>query len=90
MIDKSIKYDIITQLSNEIGGCFGNADRDFAMHPMDVQRAKELRKLAVDNDISLKEVQNIICGHIYRYNLKPEYEKEQRDKAVKFFASKLN
>lgn len=88
--EKANKYDVLTEITRRIRACFGDADNDFAMHPADEKTAKELRKLAAENGISLKEMQNIFCGHIYRLRLIPEYEKEQRNKANKFFSKKLS
>lgn len=88
--EKIKHHDTITDIRERIGGCFGTADGIFAGHPFDEERAKEHRKSAADNGISLAEMQDIILGYLYRKGYIAEHIKKQFDKATKFFAKKLN
>ena len=88
--EKIEKVDIIETLRTRIGGCFGDQDKIFASHTLDEGRAKELRKIAADNGISLNEMQDIIAGYLYRSGFVAEHVKEQTKKASDFFAKKLN
>ena len=83
------KLDILDEINLKIGGCFGDFDKIFADHPLDETQAKEFRKLASENNISLSEMQNIISGYLFRSGLFAEHCKEQTDKATKFFGEKL-
>lgn len=83
------RLDALEEISTRIGGCFGDADKIFAGHTLDENRAKEFRKLALKNEITLAEVQNIVSGYLYRTGFFLEHCKEQTDKATKFFGMKL-
>jgi deoxyribodipyrimidine photolyase-like uncharacterized protein len=88
--EKIEKYDTLETLRSQIEGCFGSEDKIFASHPLDEDRAKELRKLAKKNGISLSEVQDIVAGFLYRSGFFAEHLKEQTRKATEFFAKKLS
>jgi len=83
------KLNTLEEINRRIGGCFGDADKIFAGHASDEERAKEIRKLAYKNEISLSEIQNIISGHLFRTGFYAEHCKEQTEKATKFFGTKL-
>ena len=84
--EKIKKFDVIETLRTRIGGCFGDQDKIFATHVLDENRAKELRKLAKENSISLNEVQDIIAGYLYRSGFNAKHVMEQIKKASDFFA----
>ena len=88
--EKIEKADALETLRTRIGGCFGDQDKIFASHTLDEGRAKELRKIAADNGISLNEMQDIIAGYLYRSGFFAEHVKDQTKKASDFFAKKLN
>jgi len=88
--EKIDKFDTLETLRTRIGGCFGDQDKIFASHTLDEGRAKELRKLAENNGISLSEVQDIVAGYLYRSGFYAEHIKEQTKKATDFFAKKLS
>ena len=88
--EKIDKFDTLETLKTRIGGCFGDQDKIFATHTLDEKRAKELRKLAEKNKISLSEVQDIVAGYLYRTGFYTEHVKEQTKKASDFFGQKLN
>ena len=87
--EKIMHYENIEFLRPRIGGCFGAADRIFAGHPADESRAKELRKLAADNQISLAEIQELALGYLYREGVLAEHIKKQTEKVTTFFSKKL-
>lgn len=86
---KLAKLKAIEEINKKIGGCFGDADKIFAGHPLDEERAKKYRKMASQNHINLEEMQNIIAGYLFRTGFPPEHCKEQMVKASKFFNKKL-
>jgi len=51
--EKIIRHDTLMELRQLIGGCFGCADGLFALHSADEERAKNLRKIAVECKIPL-------------------------------------
>lgn len=84
------KLEALEEINARIGGCFGDQDKIFAGHPMDENLAKEFRKLASENNITLSEMQNIVSGFLFRTGFYAEHCKEQTKKATDFFAKKLN
>jgi hypothetical protein len=54
-----------------------------------VNRAKELRKLACDSLITLKEVREISLGYLYDKGYYAQHISEQMDKVTKFFSKKI-
>lgn len=84
------KLETLEHINKVIGGCFGDADKIFNTHPFDEERSKELRKMAFNNNVSLKEVQNIVAGFLFRSGFFMEHCKKQFEKATKFFAKKLD
>ena len=84
------KYDTLETLRVRIGGCFGDQDKIFASHTFDEDVAKELRKLAENNGISLSELQDIVAGYLHRSGFYAEHVKKQTKKATDFFAKKLS
>jgi hypothetical protein len=83
------KLKALEDINSRIGGCFGDADKIFAGHAFDEERAKEIRKHAFKNDISLEEIQNIVSGYLFRTGFYAEHCKNQTEKATKFFKTKL-
>jgi hypothetical protein len=88
--EKIKHHDTIAEIRQCIGGCFGTADGIFAGHRADEERAKEIRKLAEDANISLGEVQDIVAGYLHRKSFTAEHVKEQLKNATGFFGKKLN
>jgi hypothetical protein len=88
--EKIDKLDTLDVLRTRIGGCFGDQDKIFASHPFDEKRAKELRKLAEKNNITLEEMENIVTGYLFRSKVFSEHATKQTKKASAFFAKKLN
>lgn len=87
--EKIKKYDTIDEIRTRIGGCFGTADGIFAGNPSDEGRAKELRKLASDNKLTLQEVREIALGYLYGKGYIATHISEQMEKLTKFFGKKL-
>ena len=83
------RLDALEEINNRIGECFGGADKFFGEHDCDKERAKELRKIAFKNEITLAEIQTSVSGYLYRAGCIEEHCKKQTDKATKFFGSKL-
>ena len=83
--EKIEKLNTLEDINVRIGGCFGDRDKKFAGHTLDENRAKEIRKLAVENKITLSEIQNIVSGYLFRTGFYAEHCKEQTEKATKFF-----
>lgn len=87
--EKLEKFEALQTLKNGIAGCFGSADYLFANHPLDEDRAKELRKLATTKQISLSEIQDIVAGYLFRSGVIPEHLKAETRKASEFFAKSI-
>lgn len=87
--EKIQRHDTIDEIRTRIGGCFGTADGIFAGHPLDEGRAKDLRKLAANNQLTLQEVREIALAYLYGKGYIAEHISEQMDKVTKFFAKKL-
>ena len=87
--EKVNHYNIVSEIRQRIGACFGTADGIFAGHHSDEKQAKELRKLAAANSISLIEVQEIVLGYLYGKGFTPEHIKEQYEAATELFEKKL-
>lgn len=75
------KADALTQIARRIRGCYGSVDLNFALHPSDEEKAKELRKLSKDFSLSAIEISDSIApairvwleGDYYPFNKnKPE------------------
>jgi hypothetical protein len=87
--EKINQYEIIAEIRERIGSCFGASDYKFAGHPSDEKNAKELKKLAAENNISLHVINEIIAGYLHMANLNPEHIAEEFNKANEFFKLKL-
>ncbi|OAQ43519.1 hypothetical protein A5893_17180 [Pedobacter psychrophilus] len=74
---------------SKIRGCFGSEDGEFAGHPADESRAKELRKLAVLNHISLTEMEDIALEYLHEKKYTEKHITEQMKDITKFFKEKL-
>ena len=88
--EKINKLDALEQINERIGSCFGEADKLFARHNYDEERAKEFRKLAKENNVQLKEIMNAICGYLYRTNFHYDHIKKEYEIAEKFFSKDLS
>jgi hypothetical protein len=51
---------------DKIGGCFGNADVEFATHPSDEKRAKELIAEAKAAGATREDFEKEMVWHIYK------------------------
>jgi hypothetical protein len=87
--EKIIRHDTLETLRERIGGCFGTADGIFAGHPCDEERAKELRKLAFENNITLDEIRELSLGYLHGRGYVGEHIKEQLDNVTKMFGKKI-
>lgn len=83
------KLKTIYFLQEKIESCFGSRYKIFCWHKIEKHNALEFRKIALDNEISLEEIQNIVCGYLYRAGISPEHCKTQTDLACNFFDQKL-
>ena len=87
--EKILRHDTIDEIRTRIGGCFGTADGIFAGHPLDEDRAKELKKLASNSKLTLQEVREIALAYLYGKGYIAEHISKQMDKVTMFFAKKL-
>lgn len=87
--EKIAHHDTLAEIRQRIGGCFGTADGIFAGHSADERRAKELRNLASDSNISLAEVQDIVSGHLHRKGFTEGHIKKQFENPTHLFGKKL-
>lgn len=88
--EKSKKIDALDELHKRIGACFGCEDNIFAGHQFDEDQAKDFRKLAYDNKITLYEMKEIALGYLYlKKGCHIDHIEKQMNKIDKFFAKKL-
>lgn len=87
--EKISRHDTLEVLRQRIGGCFGTADGIFAGHPSDEERAKELRKMAADNKITLREIRELALGYLHGRGYQGDHIKEQIEEVTKMFAKKI-
>lgn len=87
--EKIMRHDTLEVLRTRIGGCFGTADGIFAGHPNDEERAKELRKMALDNKITLREIREITLGYLHGRGYIGDHIKEQLEKVTEMFGKKI-
>lgn len=87
---KAAVLDTLDELTRRIGGCFGTADKVFAGHPNDEERAKELRQLAFDNGVSLQRVMQIVDSYLLNTGFVKEHLQEEQGSARAFFSKKLS
>lgn len=83
------KLKTLYLLQELIVRCFSARDKFFVLHKIELDYAFEFRKIAIENEISKEEIQNIICGYLYRTELCPEHCKTQADKAIIYFEQKI-
>jgi len=88
--EKINRHDTLETLRQRIGSSFGTADGIFAGHPSDEERAKEFRKLAFDNKISLEEIRELALGYLHNRGYYGDHIKEQLIEVTKFFSKKLS
>lgn len=84
-----LKTEAIDYLKQKIGGCFGAADGIFAGHPLDEDRAKELRKFALQKGISLNKAVDVALTYMLGKQFIQEHIDEQLPEIRSFFAKKL-
>lgn len=87
--EKIMRHDTLELLRTRIGGCFGTADGIFARHPSDEKQAKELRKIALDNKITLREIREITLGYLHGRGYNGDHIKEQLEEVTEMFEKKL-
>lgn len=87
--EKILRHDTLEVLRTRIGGCFGVADGIFAGHASDEQRAKELRKMALNNKITLREIREISLGYLHGRGYIGEHIKKQLEKVTEMFGKKI-
>ncbi len=87
--EKILRHDTLEVLRTRIGVCFGVADGIFAGHPSDEQRAKELRKMASDNKITLREIREISLGYLHGRGYVWDHIKKQIEKVTEMFEKKI-
>ena len=87
--EKINRHDTLEILRTRMGGCFGTADGIFAGHPSDEERAKELRKLACDNNISLQEIREITLGYLHGREYVGPHITKQLEEVSKMFGKKI-
>jgi hypothetical protein len=87
--EKISRHDTLEVLRQRIGGCFGTADGIFAGHPNDKDRAKELRKLAFKNKITLVEIRELTLEFLHRHGYQGDHIKEQLIEVTKMFNKKI-
>ncbi|MDZ7775280.1 MAG: hypothetical protein U5L09_06530 [Bacteroidales bacterium] len=88
--EKINRHDILEVLRQRIGGCFGTEDGIFAGHTNDEDRAKELRKMALDNKITLQEIRELTLGYLHGRNYYGDHIKEQLEEVTKMFGKKID
>lgn len=54
------RIDAVDQIKKRIRGCFGHVDLKFALHPSDQARARELKKIARENNLSKYDIEAAI------------------------------
>jgi hypothetical protein len=81
--------EVLETIQNQIGGCFGSSDFEFAVHPSDEDRAKDLRAYALTNKISLNEVVGIAKDFLLKKRCTAEHIDNQMPDVKKFFGKML-
>lgn len=84
--EKIAKLDALTSIRQKIKACFGDQDKIFGSHTNDQKFAKELGKLAMQNDISRAEMIEIVWGYLHRCGCYKEHIQEQVKNAESFFS----
>ena len=74
---------------NDIPGCFGSVDQVFAGHPSDEEHAKELRKNLIASEISFRDLEDAIVGHMFRKGCNLDHMNEQMKTVTRLFKAKL-
>lgn len=83
------RQNILSDIRARIGGCFGCADGLFAGHPFDEERAKELRKLAYDNEIPLIKMSGITLDYLTTKGYNEDHIRNEMKKVNTYFSKKL-
>ena len=90
MVEKESRTKILDEINRRIAACFGKADLFFANHPYDEKEAKDLRKLAFDNRITLNEITDIAREFLeVKSGCHTDHVREQMEEVNRFFAKKL-
>ena len=87
--EKINRHDTLEVLRQQIGGCFGSADKLFARHPLDEEQAKNLCEIAFENKITLQEIKEIILEYLHEHLSNEEHINSEFEKATKMFKKKL-
>jgi hypothetical protein len=83
--EKISKQDALTNIRQRIKGCFGDQDKIFAGHSSDEKFAKELGKIALQNDITRAEMIEIVWGYLHKCGCHKDHIEEQIKRAEIFF-----
>lgn len=83
-------YEAIKEIRLRIGGWFGDADKLFARHSFDLERAKAARKLASESFVTIDEITELSLGFFHKKGIKnEEFINEELGRIIKFFSVKL-
>ena len=83
--EKINRRDTLELLRQQIGGCFGRVDKLFARHPLDEERAKNLCVIALENKITLQEINEIILEYLHEQLSNSEHINSEFEEAKKMF-----
>ena len=87
--EKILRHDTLITLRTRIKGCFGSEDGIFAGHTMDSGRAKELRKLALQDQITLTEISELALAYLFDNASDITHITQQLEKVKHFFGEKI-
>lgn len=73
------------ELLNKVKGCFGNNDLLFAAHPLDRERATELRKEIKAGQVKGEDAELIAYGFLAQQGCLKEHIQEEMSDWKKFF-----
>ncbi|RYZ26590.1 MAG: hypothetical protein EOO10_15145 [Chitinophagaceae bacterium] len=75
----------LKEIQTRIGGCFGTADKIFASHALDEERAKKIRSLALKHQLPLKDVVAAANDWLVAQECTKEHTDEQMVEVREFF-----
>jgi len=87
--EKAKRYTALNDIRTRFGGMFGDQDGIFAGHKLDEDRAKEIRKFAEKEKVTLEEFDELTLGFMHRKKWSAKHVEEQFKKVHKFFSAKL-
>lgn len=82
--EKIKRHDAIEEVKNCIRGCFGSADGVFAAHPSDTDRAQNLKRIILENNLPLTEIRDIALCYLYHKGYVKDHIDEQIQKVYDF------